>query len=120
MTSTENTFSSNCAKGIRAATDGPAISGFGVSPAVAAWILVQMFRGHGHLQRPLVDFVLEPWTDPEWGQIDALDAPFARFLELLSATEDLGTLANHVNRAGFWSEDPSYGCPAQIPPIDPT
>jgi hypothetical protein len=87
---------------------------------VAAGTLVQIFRGHGHLQRPLVDFVLEPWTDPEWHQIDAMDAPFAQFLELLSATEDLGTLANQVNSAVFWSEAPSYGSPAQIPPCDPT
>ena len=39
--------------------------------------------GIGPFQRPLVDFVLEPWTDPEWDRIDTLDAPFSRFLDLL-------------------------------------
>ena len=58
--------------------------------------------GIGPFQRPLVDFVLEHWTDPEWERIDALDQPFARFLELLGGTEDLATLANEVNPGSFW------------------
>ena len=62
--------------------------------------------GIGPFQRPLVAFVLEPWTNPEWDRIQALDAPFARFLDLLGATEDLSTLADKVNPAGFW-EQPS-------------
>ncbi|HJW10022.1 MAG TPA: aminoacyl-tRNA hydrolase [Holophagaceae bacterium] len=62
--------------------------------------------GIGPFQRPLVDFVLDRWTDPEWDRIDALDAPFARFLELLSATGQLERLADQVNPAAFW-EGPS-------------
>lgn len=68
--------------------------------------IARLRLGIGPFQRPLVDFVLQPWTDPEWECIDALDAPFARFLELLSTTEDLGSLADQVNPAGFW-EGPS-------------
>lgn len=58
--------------------------------------------GIGPFGRPLVDWVLGQWTDPEWERIDGLDAPFARFLDLLADTKDLGTLANQVNPAGFW------------------
>ena len=58
--------------------------------------------GIGPFQRPLVDFVLEPWTDPEWAVIDRLDAPFAQFLALLAAAADLSGLANLVNPAAFW------------------
>jgi PTH1 family peptidyl-tRNA hydrolase len=64
--------------------------------------IARLRLGIGPFQRPLVDFVLEPWTTPEWERIDALDAPFARFLDVLSATEDLGTVANQVNAATFW------------------
>jgi peptidyl-tRNA hydrolase, PTH1 family len=66
--------------------------------------IARLRLGIGPFQRPLVEFVLAPWAGPEWDQIDALDAPFARFLELLSATEDLGTLADKVNPAEFWGE----------------
>jgi PTH1 family peptidyl-tRNA hydrolase len=58
--------------------------------------------GIGPFERPLVDFVLGHWTDPEWARIEALDNPFARFMELLSGAEDLGKLANEVNPASFW------------------
>lgn len=64
--------------------------------------IARLRLGIGPFQRPLVDFVLERWTDPEWERIEALDAPFARFLELLAAAEDLGALANQVNPAAFW------------------
>ena len=64
--------------------------------------IARLRLGIGPFQRPLVDFVLEHWTDPEWERIDALDAPFAQFLELLGATEDLNRLANLVNPAEFW------------------
>lgn len=60
--------------------------------------------GIGPFQRPLVDFVLEPWTDPEWEVIGRLDAPFARFLELLGAAETLDGIANQVNSALFWGD----------------
>jgi PTH1 family peptidyl-tRNA hydrolase len=64
--------------------------------------LPRLRLGIGPFQRPLVDFVLGPWTDPEWERIDALDAPFARFMDLLAGTEDLGALAGTVNPGSFW------------------
>lgn len=65
--------------------------------------IARLRLGIGPFERPLADYVLGRWTDPEWERINALDAPFARFLSLLAATEDLGTLANQVNPAGFWA-----------------
>lgn len=64
--------------------------------------IARLRLGIGPFQRPLADFVLDPWTDPEWDRIGALDAPFTRFLDLLTATDDLGSLADRVNPAGFW------------------
>ena len=66
--------------------------------------IARLRLGIGPFQRPLADFVLEPWTGPEWDRIDALDAPFSRFLDLLTDTEDLGTLPDKVNPAVFWGE----------------
>ncbi|HJW44672.1 MAG TPA: aminoacyl-tRNA hydrolase [Geothrix sp.] len=66
--------------------------------------IARLRLGIGPFERPLVDFVLGRWTDREWARLDTLDAPFARFLDLLAATEDLGTLANQVNPAEFWAE----------------
>ena len=63
--------------------------------------------GIGPFQRPLVDFVLERWTAPEWERIDALDAPFARFLDRLATAGDLGGLANLVNGTAFWGQTPT-------------
>jgi len=68
--------------------------------------IARLRLGIGPFQRPLADFVLEPWTEPEWARLDALDAPFARFLDLLAHTEDLSTLGNLVNPAEFWGESP--------------
>lgn len=65
--------------------------------------------GIGPFQRPLVDWVLEPWTEPEWEVIARLDAPFARFLALLNEAEDLAGLANAVNPTGFWAPDEGLG-----------
>lgn len=53
--------------------------------------------GIGPFQRPLVDFVLGEWTDAEWERIDAMDKPFAGFMELLGGCEDLGTLAGKAS-----------------------
>jgi PTH1 family peptidyl-tRNA hydrolase len=64
--------------------------------------LARLRLGIGPFRRPLVDFVLEEWSDPEWERIDALDAPFARFLDLLRNTDDLDALAGTVNPASFW------------------
>lgn len=59
--------------------------------------------GIGPFQRPLADWVLEPWTEPEWRVIEALDAPFAKFLEVLAGCDELTGLANQVNPEGFWN-----------------
>ena len=64
--------------------------------------IARLRLGIGPFQRPLADFVLELWTDPEWDRIKALDAPFARFLDLLGESEDLMTLADKVNPPAFW------------------
>ena len=66
--------------------------------------MARLRLGISLFERLLVDFVLGHWTDPEWGHIDALDAPFARFLELLNrqsaasppAVMHLGTGANSL------------------------
>lgn len=71
--------------------------------------IARLRLGIGPFQRPLVDFVLGHWTDPEWERIEAQDAPFARFLERLGATEDLGGLANQVNPAEFWGQSGNPG-----------
>jgi PTH1 family peptidyl-tRNA hydrolase len=59
--------------------------------------------GIGPIQRPLVDFVLGTWTDEEWRLIDALDEPFARFMELLAGTRSLSILTGQVNADRFWT-----------------
>jgi PTH1 family peptidyl-tRNA hydrolase len=64
--------------------------------------IARLRLGIGPFQRPLVDFVLEPWTEPEWTRIEQLDAPFARFLDLLATADDLTSLPDQVNPAGFW------------------
>jgi PTH1 family peptidyl-tRNA hydrolase len=64
--------------------------------------LARLRLGIGPFQRPLVDFVLGRWSDPEWARIDAMDAPFARFMERLGETADLGALAGTVNAESFW------------------
>ena len=66
--------------------------------------IARLRLGIGPFQRPLADFVLELWTYPEWDRIKALDAPFARFLDLLGESEDLMTLADKVNPPAFWGE----------------
>ena len=65
--------------------------------------LARLRLGIGPFQRPLADFVLGEWTDPEWARIDAMDAPFARFLDLLRTAAGLGALAGAVNPAAFWA-----------------
>ncbi len=65
--------------------------------------LPRLRLGIGPFSRPLVDFVLEEWTDPEWAKIDTMDAPFARFMDLLREADDLGALAGQVNAAAFWA-----------------
>ncbi|MDR3669693.1 MAG: aminoacyl-tRNA hydrolase [Holophaga sp.] len=64
--------------------------------------LARLRLGIGPFQRPLVDFVLGRWSDPEWAAIDAMDAPFARFMDLLGSASDLGALSGTVNPDSFW------------------
>jgi len=71
--------------------------------------IARLRLGIGPFERPLVDWVLGHWTDPEWERIDELDAPFARFLELLGGAGDLNTLANQVNPATFWNLSGIHG-----------
>lgn len=84
------------------------------SPEVA-----RLRLGIGPFQRPLADWVLEPWTGPEWQIIESLDAPFARFLTLLADSTALTGLANQVNPEVFWN--PSGSCePAPDPGLRDT
>jgi PTH1 family peptidyl-tRNA hydrolase len=62
--------------------------------------------GIGPFQRPLHEFVLGEWTEAEWDRIEALDKPFAAFLERLAAAEDLAALASQVNGEAFWTGTP--------------
>ena len=64
--------------------------------------IARLRLGIGPFERPLHDFVLGAWTEEEWKQIEALDAPFAAFLERLSQTEDLALLPGQVNAERFW------------------
>ncbi len=81
--------------------------------------LARLRLGIGPFERPLVDFVLQPWTDPEWERIEHLDAPFARFLEALADCTELGGLANQVNPAEFWAPSAMRG-PASGPGLRDT
>lgn len=63
--------------------------------------------GIGPVQRPLVDFVLGAWTEGEWARIEAMDAPFARFMDLLAGTGAPETLATTVNAETFWLPPPA-------------
>jgi len=49
--------------------------------------------GIGPFQRPLVDFVLGEWTDAEWDLLDAMDLPFATFMDGLAQAGDLAAFA---------------------------
>ncbi len=85
-----------------------------VFEALGTTAIARLRLGIGPFERPLVDFVLGHWTDPEWERIGGLDAPFARFLDLLSTTETLDGLANQVNASVFWE-----AAPAEPPPGTP-
>ena len=60
--------------------------------------------GTGPFTRPLHEFVLGAWTDPEWTLIDRLDGPFARFMDLLEGARDLEALQGQVNAEAWWGE----------------
>jgi len=69
------------------------------SPAFA-----RLRLGIGPFIRPLHEFVLQDWTPEETARIEALDAPYGRFMERLEACEDLAELVGKVNGAAFWGE----------------
>lgn len=70
--------------------------------AVESDRLARLRLGIGPFSRPLHDFVLGTWSAEERTRIDALDAPFAAFLELLGAAETLAILPGRVNAPAFW------------------
>lgn len=78
--------------------------------------IARLRLGIGPFERPLHEYVLGEWSEPEWKLIDELDAPFARFLDLLGSAEDLGTLSNQVNGDAFWKRDPGPTAPEPINP----
>ena len=78
-----------------------------VQEALPPGPLPRLRLGIGPFERPLADFVLGEWTEAEWDRIKALDAPFARFLDLLAGTEDAASLANLVNGEAFWAASPA-------------
>ncbi|HNX94614.1 MAG TPA: aminoacyl-tRNA hydrolase [Holophaga sp.] len=63
--------------------------------------------GIGPFVRPLDQFVLGTWTDEEWSRIEALDVPFARFMEALASVDELGELPGRVNGEAFWLAEKS-------------
>ena len=77
--------------------------------------LARLRLGIGPYRRPLADFVLEEWSEPEWERIAAMDAPFARFLDLLGGSADLGALSGAVNAQAFWTPSPA---PEEKPCLD--
>jgi PTH1 family peptidyl-tRNA hydrolase len=71
--------------------------------ALGDGLLPRLRLGIGPFERPLADFVLGQWTDAEWDRIEALDKPFARFLDLLAQADDAATLPGRVNAEAFWA-----------------
>jgi PTH1 family peptidyl-tRNA hydrolase len=65
--------------------------------------IARLRLGIGPFQRPLHEFVLGEWTEAEWDRIEAMDKPFAAFMERLAVAEDLAGLANRVNGEAFWA-----------------
>ena len=74
-----------------------------VQEALGEGPMPRLRLGIGPFERPLSDFVLGTWTEAEWDRIEALDSPFARFLDLLARTEEAASLPNHVNAETFWT-----------------
>ncbi len=60
--------------------------------------------GIGPFQRPLHEFVLGEWSEGEWRILDAMDAPFAKFMDRLGRAERLEELPGEVNAEAFWLE----------------
>lgn len=68
--------------------------------------IARLRLGIGPFQRPLHEFVLQEWTDEEWPQVEAMDEPFARFMNELAQCSQLAKLPSKINSSGFWSSDP--------------
>ncbi len=58
--------------------------------------------GIGPIERPLHDFVLQPWTEGEWEALDRMDAPFATWMDLLASGRTLIQLMSLANADAFW------------------
>lgn len=65
--------------------------------------IARLRLGIGPYQRPLHEFVLGEWTEAEWQVINALEAPFSRFLELLAQAKNLEGLASLTHAGSFWT-----------------
>jgi peptidyl-tRNA hydrolase, PTH1 family len=75
--------------------------------------IARLRLGIGPYQRPLHEFVLGEWMEEEWKRIDALDAPFSRFMDLLERAKDLEELPGLMNAGTFWDPVPM----ASIEPV---
>ena len=64
--------------------------------------ILRLRLGIGPFQRPLHDWVLEAWTQEEWGAIEKMDAPFATAMSILSEGLPVVELQNRINAPGFW------------------
>jgi PTH1 family peptidyl-tRNA hydrolase len=65
--------------------------------------------GIGPFRRPLHEWVLDEWLPEEWGIIEKMDAPFAKFLSKLAEGPEIANLQGSVNAAAFWG----YTLPAK-------
>jgi PTH1 family peptidyl-tRNA hydrolase len=68
-------------------------------------VLPRLRLGIGPFTRPLHEFVLGTWSEPELETLERLDAPFAAFLALLEECEELDELPAKVNAPAFWQGD---------------
>lgn len=62
--------------------------------------------GIGPIQRPLHDYVLGTWTEPEWALLDRMDTPFATLMDLLASGRPLDQVMSLVNAEAFWAPSP--------------
>jgi PTH1 family peptidyl-tRNA hydrolase len=70
--------------------------------------IYRLRMGIGPFTRPLHEFVLSEWTDPEWEILDATDTPFAAAMDLIASGRPLDQVMNLVNANDFWN----VGCKA--------
>ena len=65
--------------------------------------IARLRLGIGPYRRPLDEFVLGTWAEEEWPLIDAMEAPFARFMDHLAQAASLEELPGVVNAESFWA-----------------